>query len=89
METHNLSSLRWICFAGEVFPTKHLRNLMAALPSVKFSNLYGPTETNVCTFYHVENLPEDSDEPIPIGVVCGNDEGLVLDADDQPVNQMG
>lgn len=86
MEKHDLSSLRWVCFAGEVFPTKHLRNIMAALPDVKFSNLYGPTETNVCTFYHVENLPEDNDEPIPIGVVCANDEGLILDGDDhQPV----
>lgn len=85
MEKHDLSSLRWICFAGEVFPTKHLRNLMAALPEVKFSNLYGPTETNVCTFYHVNELPDDNDEPIPIGVVCDNDEGLIVDAADQPV----
>lgn len=85
MEKHDLSSLRWILFAGEVFPTKHLRHLMAALPAVQFSNLYGPTETNVCTYYHVTDLPADSDEPIPIGVVCTNDEGLILDADDRPV----
>ena len=50
----DLTDLRWLLFAGEVFPTKYLRQLMAALPHVRFSNLYGPTETNVCTYYHVE-----------------------------------
>ncbi len=79
------SSLRWILFAGEVFPTKHLRQLMGMLPGVRFSNLYGPTETNVCTFYHVEQIPEDTDETIPIGKACTNIEDLVVDAADQPV----
>ena len=74
----DLSALRWILFAGEVFPTKHLRELIRALPDIKFSNLYGPTETNVCTYYHVESLPE-GDETIPIGKVCENAEGLVVD----------
>jgi len=82
---HDLSSLRWILFAGEVFPTKHLRALMAMFPKVRFSNLYGPTETNVCTYYHVEQIPEDTDETIPIGKVCANIEDLVVDLDDRPV----
>lgn len=82
---HDLSSLRWILFAGEVFPTKHLRSLMQLFPEVKFSNLYGPTETNVCTFYHVEEIPEDTDETIPIGKACANIEDLVVDLDDKPV----
>jgi acyl-coenzyme A synthetase/AMP-(fatty) acid ligase len=54
------------------------------LPHARYSNLYGPTETNVCTYYHVEQLP-DSDEPIPIGRPCANVDDLVVDADDQPV----
>ena len=85
MERHDLSSLRWVLFAGEPFPTKHLRPLMARLPEARFSNLYGPTETNVCTFYHVAPLPEDSDEPIPIGEACANVETLVVDGDDRPI----
>ncbi|MCB8923777.1 MAG: AMP-binding protein [Ardenticatenaceae bacterium] len=85
MDKRDLSAFRWILFAGEVFPTKHLRNLLAALPNVRFSNLYGPTETNVCTYYHVDSLPEDSDEPIPIGKPCANLESLIVDADDKPV----
>lgn len=85
MERFDLSSLRWVLFAGEPFPTKHLRALMAALPHAQFSNLYGPTETNVCTYYHVPPLPEDSNEPIPIGEACANVEALVVDDDDQPL----
>ncbi len=84
IQSRDFSALRWLLFAGEVFPTKHLRQLMAQLPDVKFSNLYGPTETNVCTYYHVTHLPE-SDEPIPIGRVCENAEALVVDGDEQPV----
>lgn len=85
IEQHDFSSLRWILFAGEPFPTKHLRDLMAKIPHARFSNLYGPTETNVCTFYHVPQLATDCDEPIPIGEPCANAQALVLDADDQLV----
>ena len=40
---------------------------MQALPGVRFSNLYGPTETNVCTFEHVETVAPDGLDSIPIG----------------------
>lgn len=85
LQSMDLSSLRWILFAGEVFPTKHLRSLMQLLPKVRFSNLYGPTETNVCTYYHVETMPDDTDVPIPIGVPCANVDIQIVDADDRPV----
>ena len=67
MEGGEFPSLRTILFAGEVFPTKYLRQLMTLLPHVGFFNLYGPTETNVCTYYSVPALPEPKTEPIPIG----------------------
>jgi amino acid adenylation domain-containing protein len=85
LSARDLSSLRWVLFAGEVFPTKHLRALIGQLTHARFSNLYGPTETNVCTYYHVQELPPDSDEPIPIGRPCANVDDLVVDADDRPV----
>jgi amino acid adenylation domain-containing protein len=62
-----LPRLRTILFAGEVFPVKYLRRLMLQLPHVRFSNLYGPTETNVCTWYDVTQAPEETSEPIPVG----------------------
>jgi len=84
LDERDLCSLRWVLFAGEVFPTKHLRELMGRLSHARFSNLYGPTETNVCTYYHVDELPE-GDEPIPIGRPCANAEDLVIDEDGRPV----
>jgi amino acid adenylation domain-containing protein len=67
-----LPRLRHMIFAGEVFPTKHLRSLMTLLPHARFTNLYGPTETNVCTYYRVPPLPGDQTEPIPIGRAIDN-----------------
>jgi len=83
----DLTALRWVLFAGEPFPTKHLREVMACVPQARFSNLYGPTETNVCTYYHVSALPEDNDGPIPIGRPCTNVEALILDEAEQPVRE--
>ena len=87
LESRDLSALRWVLFAGEVFPTKHLRELMKMWSDKRFSNLYGPTETNVCTYYHVPTLPDDFEDTIPIGLACANEEMLVVDSDDLPVAQ--
>ncbi|WP_420630853.1 amino acid adenylation domain-containing protein [Candidatus Leptofilum sp.] len=87
LESRDLSRLRWVLFAGEVFPTKHLRELMKIWSDKRFSNLYGPTETNVCTYYHVPDLPDDFEDTIPIGLACANEEMLVVDADNLPVAQ--
>ena len=86
LEARDLSSLRWVLFGGEPFPPKHLRALMAQWPQARFSNVYGPAEVNQCTFYHVPPIPEDSDEQIPIGQMCDNAEGLVVDENDQAVS---
>jgi amino acid adenylation domain-containing protein len=70
----DLAGLRAVVFAGEVFPTKNLRQLQALLaPETTLWNLYGPTETNVCTYYGVGELPQD-DRTIPIGRACENEE---------------
>jgi amino acid adenylation domain-containing protein len=74
-----LDQLRLILFAGEVFPVKYLRQLHEALPRARLANLYGPTETNVCTYYEVEDVPADRTEPFPIGRACENTEVFALD----------
>ncbi|EDY49090.1 amino acid adenylation domain-containing protein [Streptomyces clavuligerus] len=58
--------LRLVLFAGEVFPSPVLREVMGLLPGARFVNLYGPTETNVCTWYEVTEPPA-SDGSLPIG----------------------
>lgn len=80
----DVSNLRWVLFAGEPFPTKHLRNIMNSWPKVGFGNLYGPTETNVCTFYNLNEAPK-TDERISIGKPWQNTQSLIVDNDDIPV----
>ena len=85
----DLGSLRTILFAGEVFAVKHLRELMLAVPRPRYFNLYGPTETNVCTYFEVERPPEPDDRPIPIGRACANTKTLVLEESGVPVEEPG
>ncbi len=54
--SYDYSALRLVLFAGEVFPVKHLRALKSLLPAPRYYNLYGPTETNVCTFYEIPTV---------------------------------
>ena len=65
--------LRAILFAGEPFPLKHLRRLHQRWPGPRLLNLYGPTETNVCTFYEVKAIEDDRTKPVPIGKACSGD----------------
>jgi amino acid adenylation domain-containing protein len=66
LEHYDFSRLRVVLFAGEVFPVKYLRRLKGLWPA-RMYNLYGPTETNVCTFYEIREISEDRVEPFPIG----------------------
>lgn len=78
-------SLRAVFFAGEVFPIKHLRRTMAALPQAVFWNLFGPTETNVCTAYRLPGPPDEHDKAIPIGRASCGDVATILDEGGKPV----
>jgi amino acid adenylation domain-containing protein len=82
-------ALRTIVFAGEVFPVKYLRELMAQVPHAAYYNFYGPTETNVITYYRVPMLPEDRTAPIPIGKACANIEIFALQDDGRIVGRPG
>lgn len=82
MDKRDLSSLRWILFGGEPFPPKHLRSLMAAIPDVRFTNVYGPAEAPSCTCYDIPTDEPLSDEPIPIGRVSANSADLIVDGQD-------
>ena len=63
-------TLRTVLFAGEVFPVRHLRALTELLPGRRYLNLYGPTETNVCTWHEIPlPVPAERDRPDPLGEV--------------------
>ncbi|HLZ29818.1 MAG TPA: amino acid adenylation domain-containing protein [Chloroflexota bacterium] len=86
---HKFDALRLILYAGEVFPIKFLRGLMQAIPHAGYFNLYGPTETNVCTYFEVTSVPDEHAEPIPIGRACANTEVLAIDESGQRVSGPG
>ena len=80
-----LPLLRRVLFAGEVFPLPQLRRALRALPGADFFNLFGPTETNVCTWYRVPRpLPADA-TAIPIGQAVAHAEVHVLGPQGDPV----
>jgi amino acid adenylation domain-containing protein len=70
--------LRTILFAGEVFPVKYLREVMHHFATTEFHNLFGPTETNVCTWYAVPRPLPEAMVDLPIGHGCANMDALVL-----------
>jgi amino acid adenylation domain-containing protein len=80
LEAGAFPQLRTILFAGEIFPMKYLLRLMDLLPHVRFCNLYGPTETNVCTWYEVPRFAEgDAPAAIPIGQPIRGVEAFAVD----------
>jgi amino acid adenylation domain-containing protein len=64
--------LRLLHFAGEVYPIKEVGRLRSMMPSARLFNLYGPTETNVCTYYEVIGPELEGRSSLPIGRACEN-----------------
>ncbi len=79
--------LRIVLFAGEVFPIEDLKRARQALPHSTFFNLFGPTETNVCTYYEVPRNLQSFIRPVPIGQPCCGDKIIVMDNKGIPVNR--
>jgi amino acid adenylation domain-containing protein len=87
----DLSRLRKVFFAGEVFPTRQFNYWRQHLPSATFVNLYGPIEITVdCTYYVVDREFDDA-EPLPIGFPRRNAGVLILNDRDEAaaVNEPG
>jgi amino acid adenylation domain-containing protein len=86
LDSRRYQDLRLVLFAGEVFPIAHLRDLKRLWSAPRYLNLYGPTETNVCTFYEAPaEIPEDRTDPLPIGKVCSHLEAMVVDEVGRPL----
>ncbi len=78
-------SLRAVLFAGEIFPMPHLRLLAEQLPGAELHNLYGPTETNVCTWHRVDRRALAEAGETPIGVAASGDAIELLGPGGAPV----
>jgi acyl-coenzyme A synthetase/AMP-(fatty) acid ligase len=80
-------ALRAVLFAGEPFAISGVRQL-TDWTDARLLNLYGPTETNVCTWHEVGQSDLDRDRPVPIGTACSGDKAWV-DTADGTVGQPG
>jgi amino acid adenylation domain-containing protein len=89
LKAKKLRHLRTILFAGEVFPMKYLKQLAELLPAVELDNLYGPTETNVCTYYKVDRERLASMDKLPIGIACENTVVFAVNDKDEVVTKPG
>lgn len=84
LDSTRLPIFKRILFAGEVFPLPNLIKLSQALPHIELYNLFGPTETNVCTYWKVQRNILDKLDSVPIGTAaCSadlqiSDEGELL-----------
>jgi len=63
----SLTSLKVLIFAGEIMPFELLNLMKQKCPLAKFYNFYGPTETNVCTYFNATNSLPDGRPNVPIG----------------------
>lgn len=80
IDADRLPHLRHVLFAGEVFAIGDLRALAARLPEgCTLSNLYGPTETNACTWHRVTPADLERDVPVPIGRPLPGQRAQILD----------
>ena len=86
VQFHDFPALKRLLWCGEVLPTPALIYWMKRLPKIKFTNLYGPTETTIASsYYSLPACPVDEKASIPIGTACEGEQLLVLDKKLQPV----
>jgi len=78
LDQRDMSLLRHVIYAGEAFSAPALAALMHQLPGARFSNAYGPAETNVVTVYELSASPVDV---VPIGRPWGDVEVRIIDRD--------
>jgi amino acid adenylation domain-containing protein len=88
LDSTALPRLRTVIFAGEVFPAKYLQRLMELVPAARYLNFFGPTETNVCTWYEVPphgslegDLPIGRPLPCVDACIVGEDGSAVADGE--------
>lgn len=71
LQKWNFDKLRQVLFAGEIFDIQALRELQNIWAKAHFFNLYGPTETNVVTYFPIpDQIQAEQQQPFPIGKCC-------------------
>jgi len=84
------TQLRCILFAGEHYPISDLSLLRQKFPAQIIANLYGPTETNVCSYYILPaNFNFHLIEKLSIGNPITNTKLYVINEHGQKITKLG
>ena len=84
--SEKLGSITTLIYAGEVFQYSMLNQLRQYLPSCIIHNWYGPTETNVITYYKID-AHQTLNENVPIGAPCPYANISIVDDHGRPVRK--
>ncbi|MEM6455949.1 MAG: amino acid adenylation domain-containing protein, partial [Acidobacteriota bacterium] len=83
-----LAPLRQVVAGGDAVSPAHVRRLRAAVPGLRITNGYGPTENGILTAVH--HVRDDADVPVsgplPIGRAVARTTTYALNADLEPVS---
>lgn len=85
LSEYSADSLRTVITGGEALQAKQVNIWKAAMPQLRFINLYGPTEVTVDCAYYILDRDFADEEAIPIGKACENMEIILLDEALNPV----
>jgi len=69
-QNRNYQNVSHIVYAGEQLYYKLVNDVKEVFKNAVQFNLYGPTETNVCTFFKVNPVTISDEEVVPIGELC-------------------
>ena len=69
--------LRTVMYAGEPFPVAKLKEFSILHPDTRVANIYGPTETNIITYFWIDKI-NDEWKSVPLGKVIDDTEIIVV-----------
>ncbi len=76
-----LSGVKQLLVGGEALSVEHIRRAQKALPGVKLTNGYGPTESTTFACCHPIGEVREDERAIPIGRAIGNTQAYILDGE--------
>jgi amino acid adenylation domain-containing protein len=78
-EPELLDGVEELLIGGEALSVAHIVKAQQRLPSVQFINGYGPTESNITTYYRIPRPFDPSLSSVPIGKAIANSSVYILD----------
>ncbi len=83
----DMTTLKKIMFCGEVMPVKQLNIWRKYIPSAKYVNYYGPSETTYASTYYIIDREFRNEETLPIGKAALNTDILILNEEDMEATE--